>query len=132
MARTDAHRPNAIIPDDYVFVACDYIGGSALELMTFQQDRLMFRAHMERTGGKWAEHFNSGSCHICGARAAYLARFHHEKTNTYITTGMDCAAKLDMGDPIYFKSFRKRIAAGLKTIRGKLKTQRTLTEAGLS
>lgn len=128
--RTDAHRPSVIKPDEYVFVACDY-QGSGLEVMGFIEERKAFRAHMERTGGKFAERFNGGDCHICGARAAYLARFHHEPSNTYITTGMDCAEKMDMGDLILFKSFRKRVAAGLKTTRGKLKAYRLLEERGL-
>lgn len=131
MKRSDIHRPSAIIPEEYAFVACDYIGGG-IEAMGFISERQAFRAHLTATGGKFAEHFNSGSCHICGAGAVYLARFHHLPTNTYITTGMNCAEKMGMDDPVYFRSFKKRVAAGLKAKRGKAKARDLLASFGLS
>jgi len=134
MKRTDLHRPSAIIPADYDFVACFYMGEPGLNIV----ETKIFREHMERTGGKYAHityddgTVGSTGCDICGARCVNTARFHHVPSNTYIVTGLDCAAKMDIGDPIHFASWRKRIAAGLKTARGKLKAQRTLAEAGLS
>ena len=100
--------------------------------MEFAGERKMFAEHMKRTGGKFAEHFNSGSCHICGARASYIAKFHHVPSNTYISTGMDCAGKMDMGDARLFADFRKRVRAGLEVAAGKAKAQRILTDAGLN
>lgn len=130
MARTDTHRPSAINPEEYTFVACDYFGPSfgGSELIG---DRKFYHDHMARTGGKVAQHHNTGTCHICGASAMYVARYHHRPTNTYITTGMDCADKMDIGEAVAFKSFRKRIRAGLKVRAGKNKAKRILEENGL-
>ncbi len=94
-------------------------------------DRARFHAHMKATGGKVAETHNSGTCHICGARAMYVARFHHLPSNTYITTGLDCAEKMGIDDPMAFKSFRKRAKAGLAATAGKRKAQKLLEDAQL-
>jgi hypothetical protein len=123
--RTDTHRPSAINPADYDFVACDYLGGG-IDAIEFQPERVAFREHMTRTAGKFAEHHNNGSCHICGAAALYVARYHHVPSNTYITTGMDCAEKMEIGEAVLFASFRKRIRAGLKVAAGKRKAQELL------
>lgn len=129
MARTDAHRPAAINPDDYDFIACDYYGQyGSLEFLT---EREVFRAHLKATGGKFSDHEHGGTCHICGAGAMYVAKFHHRPTNTYIVTGMDCAQKMDMGDARVFRAFRERIQAGIKVAAGKAKAQQTLADAGL-
>lgn len=127
MKRTDTHRPSIIVPEDYFFIACDYLGGG-LEAIGFLGEREAFRAHMRMTDGKFAAHHNSGTCHICGARALYIARFHHTTTNTYIQTGMDCAEKMGIGDPILFRNFRKRVKEGLKTRRGKLRAREFLAK----
>lgn len=137
MKRTDLHRPSVVNPADYDFIACFYSGtglDAAMANLAAQQE---FRAHMEHTGGKFArityDDGSSGStgCDVCGARCANTARFHHVPSNTYITTGLDCAAKMSIGNALEFRSFQKRIAAGLKTQRGKLKAQRELEAAGL-
>lgn len=136
--RTDLHRPSAIIPTDYRFVACDYFGGG-LEAMGFIGERMMFREHMKKTGGRHAHITREGAdaedgsfgCDVCGARIMYAARFHHVPSNTYLTTGMDCADKMDIGDPRAFASFRKRVAAGLKTQRGLLKAHDICVEHGI-
>lgn len=130
MARTDAHRPSAINPQDYDFVACDYYGqyGS----LSFLTEREVFRAHLKATGGKYSDHEHGGTCGICGAGAMYVAKFHHRPTNTYLVTGMDCAAKMDMGDARVFRDFRARVRAGLEAAAGKRKAQATLQAAGLA
>lgn len=129
MKRTDLHRPSAIVPADYDFVACFYHGEPGMNIAEVQ----ILRAHMDRTGGKFAYiERESGGCDICGARCVNTARFHHVPSNTYIVTGLDCAAKMEIGDPMHFKSWRKRIAAGLKTSRGKLRAQRELEAVGLA
>lgn len=130
MARTDAHRPSAINPDDYDFVACDYYGQYGREM--FLQDRINFRNHMERTGGLFASKHNAGTCHICGAGALYVARYHHRPSNTYITTGMDCAVKMDIGDADLFKSFKKSIHKQREAEKGKARAKETLALLGLS
>lgn len=127
--RTDIHRPSAIIPEDYDYVSCDYYGQYAELWMG--AERQAFRAHMERTGGRYSNHEHGGTCHICGAHAMWVAKFWHRDTNTYIVTGMDCAAKMDMGDAVAFRSAKKRVAAGRKLMRGKAKAQEILTARGL-
>jgi hypothetical protein len=128
--RTDLHRPSAIVPEDYEFVACDYYG-SGLDAVAFTGDRMFFREHMKRTGGAHSRHEHGGTCGVCGASAMYVARYHHRPTNTYITTGMDCAAKMDIADEVAFRSFKKRVAAGRKAQRGLAKAEAFLTEVGL-
>lgn len=130
-ARTDAHRPSAINPADYEFVACDYYGGG-LEGQGFLMDRQAFQAHMKATGAKYAEQENTGTCYICGARASYVAKYHHLPTNSYIVTGMDCAEKLGIGEPGAFKSFRKRVKEGMELGRRHRRAEVTLGEHGLA
>lgn len=83
------------------------------------------------TGASFSQHSHGGTCHVCGAHAMTVARFHHKPSNTYVEVGETCAQKLDGGDPIDFRSFRKRIAAGLNTLAGKARAQQLLTAAGL-
>lgn len=135
--RTDIHSTSKIDPEGYLLVACDYHGGGP-ESMAYMGERIAFRAHMERTGGKWARITRSdgddGShgCYICGAACMYVARFWHKDTNTYIETGMDCADKMGIGDRVLFASFRKKIRAGIEAQAGKNKAQRILTDANLA
>jgi len=128
--RTDVHRPSAIIPEDYQFVALGYMGPGNFEAAI--AERKVFQEHMQRTGGKFSNHEHGGTCHVCGSvNALYTVRFYHAKTNSYITTGTDCAEKLNMGDAILFRSFREKIKAGIAAQAGKAKAQSILTEAGL-
>lgn len=129
--RNDAHRPSAINPAEYEFVACDYYG-SKLEGEGFLMDRQAFQAHMKATGAKYAEQENNGTCYICGARALYVAKYHHLPTNSYIVTGMDCAEKLGIGEPGAFKTFRKRIKEGMELGRRHRRAEVTLGEHGLA
>jgi hypothetical protein len=93
-------------------------------------DRIAFRAHMARTGGKFAGHEHGGTCHVCGATAFYVARFYHAATNAYIVVGEDCAAKLAMGHPAAFKAFRERAREGVIAHAGKAKAKAALEAAG--
>ena len=129
--RTDLHRPSVIVPSDYYLVACDYYGLGGAE--GFAEDRAIFRAHMEKTGGKFVHiERDSGGCDVCGAHCSYVAKFYHVPSNSYIVTGMDCAAKMEIGDERLFASFKKRVAAGLKVFKGKAKARQILTDAGMT
>ncbi len=128
MARTDAHRPSAIVPADYDFVTFYYFDADPTSVNP--EGIKEFRAHMDRTGGKYSGHEHGGTCHICGAHALYTAVFYHRPTNTYIKTGLDCAEKMDMdcGDG---DAFRKQIRAALEARAGKRKAEAVLEQNGL-
>ncbi len=135
--RTDIHRPSVIIPEDYSFVAFDYIKlemGDILEnCHMLQEARAAKKAHMDRTGGKYSQHEHGGSCHICGAAAIYTVTFYHKKTNSYIKTGQDCAQKLEMSfNDAAMNLFRNAIADARHAVAGKKKAQVTLADAGLT
>ena len=129
MARKDIHAPSRIMPEDYEFVAFDYYGPDAFGL-NLSGERAAFRAHMDRTGGKFSGHEHGGSCHICGASAMYVAKFHHKPSNKYIVTGEDCAAKMDMGDAVAFRSFRAKVGEAREAAAGKNKAKAVLEKAG--
>jgi len=133
MARTDIHRPSVIVPTDYQFVA---IGNMKIESlgdcyeMTYQ--RKVLREHMERTGGRFSMHEHGGNCHVCGAHCCWTIVFYHQKTNTYIRTGSDCADKLDMAyDQGDLDRFKKSVATAEKNRAGKAKAKLMLEKAGL-
>jgi len=130
--RTDAHRPSAINPLDYQFVAHDYYGSAFGMDEALKGERNAFRAHMASTGGKFSGHEHGGTCFVCGAAAMYVAKFFHPKSNTYIVTGEDCANKMHMGDARAFRSFRDKVGEVREAAAGKLKAQKTLDAAGLN
>ena len=130
MARKDIHRPSALNPEDYEFVAHDYYGPDNMG-MSLSGERAAFREHMARTGGKFSGHDHGGSCHVCGAGAMYVAKFWHKPSNAYIVTGEDCAAKMHMGDPAAFRRFRDKVGVQREAIAGKRKAEKILIEAGL-
>jgi len=133
--RTDIHRPSAIVPEDYHFVACHYIGGKALdpgECIANAEAMAEIRRHKEATGGRISRHTHGGTCHICGATAMYLAVFHHPDTNTYIEIGEDCAQKLDFGDVEAFNPLRRAIANAKAAKAGKLKAAAVLADLDLT
>ena len=56
--RKDIHRPGAIEPADYEFVAFDYLPSSPGDIgqaMFLAEQRKAKRAHMERTGGFYSQ-----------------------------------------------------------------------------
>ncbi len=132
--RTDEHRPSAINPADYEFVACEYIKiedfGSAQFL---QEERAKIRAHMTRTGGTYSHHEHGGNCMICGSvNAVYTMLFYHAKSNSYVRTGSDCAAKIEMSGLEEMNRFRAAVKNAIEAKAGKKKAEAILTEAGLS
>lgn len=129
--RTDAHRPSAIEPADYDFVAFEYLRvdgiGDAQFLMA---ERARRTAHMNRTGGTYSGHEHGGNCGVCGsANAIYTALFHHRPSNTYVRTGLDCADKLECHG---VEAFRRRVTEAREQRAGKRKAQALLTDAGLA
>ena len=130
MPRTDAHRPSAIDPDEYVFVSFHDHRPDAWAVNLAEQRA--FRAHIERTGGKFSGHDHGGVCHVCGnVNAMSVARFWHRPSNTYIEVGATCADKLHGGEAINFRAFRERAAAGIAAAAGRRKAENILREAGL-
>jgi hypothetical protein len=132
MARKDIHRPAAIEPADYQFVAFDYLPSSPGDLgaaMFLAEERRRKRAHMERTGGHRSNHEHGGNCAVCGSvNAIYTATFYHEKSNSYISTGLDCADKLQCEG---IEAFRKNVKKAKEANAGKRKAKAVLEEAGL-
>jgi hypothetical protein len=129
MTRTDIHRPSAINPADYDFVAVKYIGNGVIgESVTLGSAQIIGQ-HISRTGGRYSTHEHGGTCHVCGAMAMYLAVWHHRPTNTYICTGEDCADKMELYGAD-FQSARKQIAKDKAFSTGKAKAQSVLEDRG--
>lgn len=130
MTRTDIHRPSAINPDDYEFVAVKYIGQSERGEESTIGSRQIIAQHIQRTGGRYSSHQHGGTCHVCGANALYLAVWYHEKTNTYICTGEECADKMDLLGAD-FQSVRAQVKRDKTYRTGRAKAERVLTERNL-
>jgi len=136
--RTDIHRPSAIVPDDYEFVAFECVPPAAAGFdpaatsAAQAEEREIIHAHMKRTGGTYSTHEHGGNCHICGALTVWTVLFYHEKTNTYIRTGQDCANKLEMSYGSGYDSFKKNVERALEAVAGKRKAQAVLADLGLS
>lgn len=134
--RTDVHRPSAIIPSEYSFVAYEYIPGAGagdLGACSFlQRQREIIKAHMQRTGGTYSSHVHGGNCMICGAWAIYTVLFYHQPTNTYIRTGMDCAAKMDLDTDGRGEQFRRAVHEAREAQAGKRKAQALLSDHGMA
>jgi len=127
--RTDQHRPSAIQTEDYTFVAFDCMKVEYGNFEVIRMNREFIQAHKARTGGDVSQHQHGGTCHICGSvNAIYTALFHHEKSNTYIRTGLDCASKLDSCDT---QGFRRKVAKALEAHRGVRKAKAMLEQDGL-
>jgi hypothetical protein len=126
MKRSDIHAPSKINPEDYEFIAALVFNHSIDGCAYLMQQREALDNHMRATGGKYSTHEHGGNCHICGAYMIHTAVFYHRKTNTYIRTGFDCAAKIDMGDRNIFKRCKteweavRKAKAGIKKARGLL------------
>ena len=131
MDRNDAHRPSVIQPEDYTFVAFDYVGPDHFEMLALRHEREVFLAHRSSTDGRYSNHEHGGTCHVCGAVAFYMIIWHNAKLNQYIQTGEDCAQKMDMsyGD---LNAFRRQFADAREARAGKAKAQAILADNGLS
>lgn len=130
--RTDVHRPSAVKPEDYEFVAFEHMRVQGIgDCYAVMENRRRIKAHMDRTGGTYASHEHGGNCMICGASAIWTVLFYHRPSNTYVRTGQDCADKLEMGYG-NFNAFRKAVTNALEAQAGKRKAEALLNEAGLS
>lgn len=136
MARTDVHRPSEINPEDYEYVCVQYLwttGNDALgEAMYNREQKEIFFAHKEKTGGKFAAIEHGGTCYCCGAHARFVARYYHSKTNSYVDLGERCAVKLDEGETDAFRTLRRSVANARAAIAGKRKAKAILSDEGLT
>lgn len=134
MRRTDVHRPSAINPDDYVFVAVEHVKIESFgDVAVLRAEREKLRSHMARTGGKYSSHAHGDNCAVCGnANAIYTMLFYHPKTNSYVRMGSDCAEKVACGDQRHFRKIVDAVQAAEHAKAGKLKAQGVLAELGLT
>lgn len=131
MTRTDIHRPAAIEPTEYDFVGFEYLRVDDLgSAMFLQAERRRIQEHKARTGGERSAHEHGGNCDVCGsAFAVYKALFWHRDSNVYISTGLDCAEKMECAE---VDRFRKNMRHALDQRAGKRKAQAVLEQANLS
>jgi hypothetical protein len=130
--RTDVHRPSAINPAEYEFVGIEYMKTHDLgDILTLAEEKKMIRRHRERTGGTYSRHQHGGNCMICGAAAIYTMLFWHQPSNTYIRTGGDCAAKMEMGDVARFRAVKQGVKDAREAMAGKRKAKAYLEDNGL-
>lgn len=129
MARTDIHRPSAIVPENYEYVATFVFDD--FDNWFLQNERKMFEQHREKTGGKFSTHNHKGNCGICGAHCKHYAIFFHVPTNAYIKTGLDCAEKISSDLEDVFKRARNELEAAEKSKSGKMLAWVKLGEAGI-
>tara|TARA_Y100000310_G_scaffold59725_1_gene55105 strand:+ start:160 stop:1020 length:861 start_codon:yes stop_codon:yes gene_type:complete len=128
--RTDIHRPSVIEPEDYDFVAFEYLKtdddiGMCHVLMV---ERQRIKAHRAQTGADYSHHAHGGNCHVCGAHCIYTALFYHRPSNVYIRTGLDCAEKLDC---LGAEAFRSKIGNVLEAAAGKRRAEAVLEQEGI-
>ena len=131
--RTDIHRPSAIRPEDYEFVAMMVANDPSVDgAYALAEARATFNQHMEcHPGARFSGHEHGGTCHVCGAHARTTAIFYHADTNSYVRMGQDCAAKVGMGVEDAFRAARTEAEAIRKSRKGKLLAKAKLAEAGL-
>lgn len=132
--REDIHKPSSILPEDYEYVAEEFMRiedlGSALIL---KEQREIIAAHRARTGGTYAQVDTTGNCMVCGSvNALYTSLFYHTKSNTYVRMGHDCADKCHAGGESERNAFRRKLEDVREAYKGKRKAQALLADAGLS
>lgn len=134
MNRTDIHRPSAIIPSDYDFVAFEYLKLDSLGACeALARERAKIEAHMARTGGTYSSHEHGGNCMVCGnVFATYTVLFYHRPSNVYVRLGQDCAMKLQMSDDGAYNRFTAAIRDAREAQAGKRKAEVTLSDLGLT
>jgi hypothetical protein len=133
--RTDTHRPTALVPSEYEYVAVEYLKIEHLgDVQYMVQQRAILAAHMERTGATWSRHVHGGNCMVCGnANAVYTVAFYHAKTNSYVRMGQNCAAEVDglTWNSRDMDCMRRAVADARERKAGMAKAQALLADAGL-
>lgn len=134
MNRTDIHRPSAIVPSEYDFVAFECIKIEGLgDCEAIMRERARIEAHMARTGGTYSDHAHGGNCMICGnVFATYTVLFYHRPTNVYVRAGQDCAQKLQMSSDGAFSLFTAAVRDAREAQAGKRKAQALLADMKLT
>jgi hypothetical protein len=93
-ARTDIHRPSAIVPADYDYI-CSFFYPTANEVGAMDDLRRLG----ESMSPPWSGFFRkqeSGGCDICGANYIYGSVFKHRPTGEHIKVGWICADEMDL------------------------------------
>lgn len=130
--RTDIHRPSAIEPSEYEFVAWELQNINAMEqVYLVNHYRQLIKDHMAATGGKFSQHKHGGNCHICGALSETLAVYYHHMTNSYIRVGHICAEKMDMATDGGYNNFKNAVRKEMEFQKGIAAAERYLSQRGL-
>lgn len=134
MTRNDVHRPSEIKPEDYEWVAVEYMRTDDIASCgALQEERRRIREHMASTGHTYSQHAHGGNCMVCGnVLAIYTHLFYHAKSGSYVRMGGDCAAKCEMGDAGAFKRIVDYVKGEREARAGKAKAEGILREAGLT
>lgn len=130
--RTDIHRPSAIEPSEYEFVAWELQNINVMEqVYLVNHYRQLLKDHMTATAGKFSRHEHGGNCHVCGAVSETLAIYYHSPTNTYIRVGHICADKMDMSTDGGYNNFRNAVRAEMEFQKGIAAAERYLVKRGM-
>ncbi len=111
-ARTDAHRPSAIIPANYEYILsfstaasqggmsvpsininCELIVGTNTVPGVHRANGRCCIIAIKQHGGIFAADAGPGRCSVCGTHYVYGDVWFHKPTNEYICIGHDCADK---------------------------------------
>jgi hypothetical protein len=132
--RKDIHKPSAIEPADYEYVAEEFLKIECLgDAICLKAQRDIIAAHRAQTGGRYAQVDTTGNCMVCGSvNAIYTSLFYHAKSNTYVRMGHDCADKVEMGDSLARNRFRAAVEDARERYAGKQKAIALLGDWGLS
>lgn len=134
MKRSDAHRPSVIEPEDYEYVAEEFMDVKSLgDALCLKAQHEIIAAHQAKTGGKYSQHEHGGNCMVCGSvNAIYTSLFYHQKTSSYVRMGHDCADKCECGGEFARKQFRRQVEDAREFYAGKAKAKSLLSDYGLS
>ncbi len=107
--RNDIHRPSVLVPSDYQFIAAfSYPGIGGDPGYNLRHVATMRIAHLNAGGSVFHKGNDKGGCDICGAFFTHGAVFLHVPSNEWITTGWQCADKVEICDAEIFAA--KRLA----------------------
>lgn len=131
--RTDPHRPGALVPGDYEYVAPEHLrimGPDDVQALLEARERI--KAHMAQTGGTYSRHEHGGNCGVCGnVNAIWTVLFYHRPTNTYVRMGQECAMQVDSAAWEGMDRLQRAVKDAEARRAGKAKAQATLAELGL-